>query len=165
MYKYRETWKPFQKYHSSSALPTPLYIHKWLSNTVSHSYTYIIQVLLIYVNVCFAAYNLINPTNVYAEMKTEATYVTAPPPMGYPVMMKEDSPETVQPNQSQSKGSGGFLRGWYFFIIFFNPIPYHNVICMYQVSVSFAFGRLRIVLLSLCSLAAMCCCCVLDCVF
>ncbi|VVB00115.1 unnamed protein product [Arabis nemorensis] len=60
------------------------------------------------------------------EMKTEATYVTAPPPMGYPVMTKEDSPETVQPHQSQSKGSGGFLRG---------------------------------------CLAAMCCCCVLDCVF
>lgn len=57
---------------------------------------------------------------MYAEMKqtlTEAPYVTAPPPMGYSVMMKEDSPQTVQPpHQSQSKGSGG---GWYFLKIFF----------------------------------------------
>ncbi|CAH8255748.1 unnamed protein product [Arabidopsis lyrata] len=63
------------------------------------------------------------------EMKqtmTETPYVTAPPPMGYPVMKKE-SPQTVQPpHQTQSKGTGGFLRG---------------------------------------CLAAMCCCCVLDCVF
>ncbi|EOA37261.1 hypothetical protein CARUB_v10010821mg [Capsella rubella] len=60
------------------------------------------------------------------EMKqtmTETPYVTAPPQMGYPVMMK-DSPQTVQ--TQQSKGSVGFLRG---------------------------------------CLAAMCCCCVLDCVF
>ncbi|ESQ29860.1 hypothetical protein EUTSA_v10011923mg [Eutrema salsugineum] len=62
------------------------------------------------------------------EMKqivSEAPYVTAPPPMGYPMVMMNDSPQTVQPTQ-QSKGSGGFLRG---------------------------------------CLAAMCCCCVLDCVF
>ncbi|CAG7878531.1 hypothetical protein BRARA_F00010 [Brassica rapa] len=61
------------------------------------------------------------------EMKqtlSEKPYVTAPPPMGYPVMMS-GSPKTVH-HQTQNKGSGGFLRG---------------------------------------CLAAMCCCCVLDCVF
>lgn len=43
---------------------------------------------------------------------TEAPYVTAPPPMGYPVMTK-DSSKTVGPShQTQSKGSDGFLRGW-----------------------------------------------------
>lgn len=49
----------------------------------------------------------------YAEMKQtlgEKPYVTAPPPMGYPVMVS-DSPQTVQ-YQTQNKGSGGFLRGW-----------------------------------------------------
>lgn len=40
----------------------------------------------------------------------EKPYVTAPPPMGYPVMVS-DSPQTVQ-YQTQNKGSGGFLRGW-----------------------------------------------------
>ena len=41
---------------------------------------------------------------------SEKPYVTAPQPMGYPVMMSA-SPKTVH-HQTQNKGSGGFLRGW-----------------------------------------------------
>ncbi|XP_023632956.1 uncharacterized protein LOC17899453 isoform X1 [Capsella rubella] len=71
------------------------------------------------------------------EMKqtmTETPYVTAPPQMGYPVMMK-DSPQTVQ--TQQSKGSVGFLRGWYhiiyiylvgLFILFFGIIDFFGYI-------------------------------------